>query len=156
MLARSGIPAAPFDGCHERYAAGLRGDWRTAADLATDPYEQALELGFSGSPAEMRQGWEALERMGAHAPATMVRRALIDRGVTRLPPRRSAADPATQLGLTDRQLDVLELVAAGATNREIGQQLRLSVRTVDKHVAAILARLGVRSRREAAESLRDR
>jgi DNA-binding NarL/FixJ family response regulator len=53
-------------------------------------------------------------------------------------------------GLTDRQLEVLRLLARGLTNGEIATQLVLSVRTVDRHVAEILAKLGAASRRQAA------
>jgi DNA-binding NarL/FixJ family response regulator len=54
-------------------------------------------------------------------------------------------------GLTDRQVDVLLLVRDGLTNAEIAERLYLSVRTVDHHVAAILDKLEVPSRREAAD-----
>jgi DNA-binding NarL/FixJ family response regulator len=53
-------------------------------------------------------------------------------------------------GLTDRQLEVLRLLAQGLTNGEIATQLVVSVRTVDRHVAEILAKLAVTSRRQAA------
>ena len=52
-------PAEPFDGCPEPWAAGLRGDWRAAADgwaAAGDPYEQALELTESGDARHGRRG----------------------------------------------------------------------------------------------------
>jgi DNA-binding CsgD family transcriptional regulator len=52
-------------------------------------------------------------------------------------------------GLTQRELQVLRLVAAGRTNRSIGADLFLSERTVDRHVSNILAKLGVSSRTEA-------
>ena len=52
--------------------------------------------------------------------------------------------------LTDRQLEVLALLAEGRTNAEIAARLVVSPRTVDNHVAALLRRLGVRSRREVA------
>jgi DNA-binding NarL/FixJ family response regulator len=51
--------------------------------------------------------------------------------------------------LTDRQLEVLRLVCEGLTNAEIAQRLVVSVRTVDSHVAAVLTKLGVRSRLHA-------
>ena len=57
--------------------------------------------------------------------------------------------------LTDRQLDVLALVADGRTNAEIADRLYLSRRTVDNHVAALLARLGVDSRRDAVAAAAD-
>jgi DNA-binding NarL/FixJ family response regulator len=51
--------------------------------------------------------------------------------------------------LTDRELEVLRLVAAGETNRSIATRLVLSERTVDRHVSNIFAKLGVSSRAAA-------
>lgn len=51
-------------------------------------------------------------------------------------------------GLTDREVDVLRLIALGHTNSEIGQQLYLSVRTVETHRAHIQQKLGLSSRAE--------
>ena len=53
-------------------------------------------------------------------------------------------------GLTRRELEVIEFVAAGKTNREIANELFLSVRTVDRHVSRIFEKLGVKSRAAAA------
>jgi DNA-binding CsgD family transcriptional regulator len=53
-------------------------------------------------------------------------------------------------GLTPRERQVLSLVAAGATNREIGRQLYMAEKTASVHVSRILAKLDVRSRTEAA------
>jgi DNA-binding NarL/FixJ family response regulator len=52
--------------------------------------------------------------------------------------------------LSERELDVLRLVATGARNRAIGARLGISERTVEVHVGAILGKLGVGSRMEAA------
>jgi DNA-binding NarL/FixJ family response regulator len=52
--------------------------------------------------------------------------------------------------LTDRELEVLALVAGGLTNRDIAQQLSISVRTVEAHLTHIYNKLGVCSRTEAA------
>ena len=57
---------------------------------------------------------------------------------------------AERVGLTPRELDVLRLAAAGSTNREIGQTLFISQKTVSVHVSRILAKLDARSRVEAA------
>jgi DNA-binding NarL/FixJ family response regulator len=62
--------------------------------------------------------------------------------------RRAAAEHEGT-GLSRRELEVMRLVAAGRTNREIAGQLYLSVRTVDMHVRNILGKLGCRSRTEA-------
>ena len=60
-------------------------------------------------------------------------------------------DPEVErLGLTARELTVLSLVAEGHTNREIGASLFISEKTASVHVSRILAKLGVRSRVEAA------
>jgi DNA-binding NarL/FixJ family response regulator len=53
-------------------------------------------------------------------------------------------------GLTERELEVLRHVAAGETNKAIAADLVLSVRTVDRHVSNIFAKLGVSSRAAAA------
>jgi DNA-binding CsgD family transcriptional regulator len=54
------------------------------------------------------------------------------------------------LGLTDREYEVLRLVAAGRSNREIASELFISPKTASVHVSNILAKLGVGSRTEAA------
>ncbi len=68
-------------------------------------------------------------------------------------PRPSTrANPA---GLTARQREVLVLLGAGATNGEIARQLFLTPKTVEHHVGAVLAKLGVAGRAEAAERARE-
>ena len=67
------------------------------------------------------------------------------------PPRATPESSAGErLGLTARELTVLALVAEGHTNREIGASLFISEKTASVHVSRILAKLGVRSRVEAA------
>ncbi|MFE2757244.1 response regulator [Actinosynnema sp. NPDC059335] len=68
----------------------------------------------------------------------------------------SALRPGRPDGLTDREVDVLRLVAAGSTNREIARRLHLSEGTVKNHVSRILDRLGLRDRTQAAVYARDR
>jgi DNA-binding NarL/FixJ family response regulator len=60
------------------------------------------------------------------------------------------ADPLRDLGLTPREVEVLALLAEGRTNGEIGAALYISTRTAGVHVSNILAKLGVRSRTQAA------
>jgi LuxR family maltose regulon positive regulatory protein len=57
--------------------------------------------------------------------------------------------------LTPREQEILELLAAGLTNREIAQQLVISPETVKKHTSNIYGKLQVHSRTEAAARARD-
>ena len=60
------------------------------------------------------------------------------------------ADPLARFGLTEREHEVLSLLAAGRSNPEIGQALFISTKTASVHVSNILAKLGVSGRVEAA------
>jgi DNA-binding CsgD family transcriptional regulator len=64
---------------------------------------------------------------------------------------RAAGVDVDAAGLTARELQVLRMVAAGETNRAIATELVLSVRTVDRHVSNIFAKLGVSSRAGATD-----
>lgn len=66
----------------------------------------------------------------------------------RISPSRKAAIP--EVDLTDRELEVLRLVATGATNKEIAEKLSVSEGTVKNHMSSILTRLGLRDRLQAA------
>ena len=67
---------------------------------------------------------------------------------------RAASTPARASrypdGLTEREVEVLGLVAAGRTNPEIAEELIVSVRTVSTHVTNILTKIGAANRTEAA------
>jgi DNA-binding NarL/FixJ family response regulator len=55
-----------------------------------------------------------------------------------------------ELGLTERELEVLRLLADGRTNRQIGEELFITPKTASVHVSRILGKLGVANRAEAA------
>lgn len=151
-LARVGVRVTEFAGCPAGFAAGIAGTPDAAAvawQCAGNPYEQALEEVGSADPATAFRGIRRLDRLGATAAADRCRRELRRRGISGVPrgPRpNTRAHPA---GLTARQQDVLALLAEGMTTARIAERLHLSPRTVDNHVADILTRLGVTSRREA-------
>lgn len=134
----------------------LAGDWRTAAEgwRALDmPYERAIELLRSGESEPTLEALSVLDDLGALPAARIACRRLRDLGVRQIPRGPSAATRANPAGLTTRQVEVLRLVAAGLSNAEIADRLVVSVRTVDHHVSAILRKLGVTSRQEAAAAL---
>ena len=156
-LARAGLDAGSFPGCPQPWAAGLDGDWEAAAAAWArigDPYEQALELSESGEVEPTVAALRTLDELGAVAASRVVRERLAALGVTRVPRGPAASTRSNPAGLTERQLNVLALLAEGMTNPEIAARLVLSVRTVDHHVAAIFDKLGVRSRRDAAAAAR--
>ena len=62
----------------------------------------------------------------------------------------SSVGPIADFGLTPGERQVLDLVAAGRTNRQIGETLFIGERTVGVHVSNILRKLGVSGRTEAA------
>jgi DNA-binding CsgD family transcriptional regulator/tetratricopeptide (TPR) repeat protein len=81
----------------------------------------------------------------------LARRARLDLAPPAAPAQAAdASTPAEQLGLTPREVEVLALVAAGRSNRQIAQALFISPKTVGVHVSNILAKLGVAGRVEAA------
>jgi DNA-binding NarL/FixJ family response regulator len=65
-------------------------------------------------------------------------------------PAEPPSTDADRLGLTAREREVLALVAAGRTNRQIGEELFISEKTAGVHVSNILGKLGVAGRGEAA------
>jgi DNA-binding NarL/FixJ family response regulator len=80
------------------------------------------------------------------APA--VTRRLLDRFADRLPPAEDARLEALR-DLTERELDVLKLIAGGLANREIADRLGLAEPTVKTHVSHVLDKLGLRDRAQA-------
>ena len=105
--------------------------------------------------AQLAEVLEAAETLGApwlrseaEGLAGRARLALAAAGEPAAP---AAGAPAEDpFGLTPRERQVLELLAGGATNREIGAQLFMAEKTASVHVSRILAKLDVRSRTEAA------
>jgi LuxR family maltose regulon positive regulatory protein len=72
-----------------------------------------------------------------------------------VPPARTSRGDTLIEPLSEREMEVLHLVAAGWSNQEIGDKLVISVRTVKKHVENIHGKLGVRSRTQAAAKARE-
>jgi DNA-binding CsgD family transcriptional regulator len=141
----------------EPYRLLLAGDWRAAAGAWRElgcPYHQALALACGDQDEALLAALRLLDGLGASQTAQRLRRQLRRRGnrrVPRGPTRATAANPA---GLTGRQVEVLGLLAEGLTDAEIAARLSLSAKTVGHHVSALLAKLGVGSRRQAAAAAR--
>ncbi|MBB4930599.1 DNA-binding NarL/FixJ family response regulator [Lipingzhangella halophila] len=117
--------------------------WR-ALELACEVAETRSLIGLAtralgdreGAEQELRAAHRQLERLGATADATRIAAMLGDRDALR--------------GLTERECEVLSLVASGRTNREIAAELVVSKHTVARHLSNIFTKLGVSSRTAAA------
>jgi DNA-binding CsgD family transcriptional regulator/tetratricopeptide (TPR) repeat protein len=149
----AGAEIEPSEGLAEPWGAAIRGDWRVAADgWRSDqrPYELAVELASSGEVEATLEGLEIFDRLGAAPASRWARRRLRELGARHVPRGPQASTREHPAGLTPRQAEVLDLLVHGRTNAQIAEELVVSVRTVDHHVAAVLQKLGVSSRQEAA------
>jgi DNA-binding CsgD family transcriptional regulator/tetratricopeptide (TPR) repeat protein len=139
----------------EPYRLQIGGDARGAATAwgaQGCPYEAARALAEADDEDALREALAELEALGARPAERIVRAALRARGVRSVPRGSRATTRAHPAGLTSRELEVLALVTEGLRNAEIADRLVIAERTVDHHVSAILGKLGVRSRLEAARA----
>jgi DNA-binding CsgD family transcriptional regulator len=119
--------------------------------------DAAGELARAGGDAEaiesLNKAFDTFVECEAIADARRVGRALRRLGVE----RRIVAQPRAKTGwdsLTDSELKVVHLIAEGATNRSVAQQLHLSPHTVKTHVHNAFAKLGIASRAQLAQLMR--
>jgi DNA-binding CsgD family transcriptional regulator/tetratricopeptide (TPR) repeat protein len=150
MWRAGGLASAPGQ-VAEPFARQIAGDWRGAAALWEQmgcPYEQAFALA-DGDAEAMRNALALFERLGAQPAMALVRRRLQQQGIAGIPRGPRPSTRTNQAGLTSRQLEVLELVVEGFSNAEIASRLFTSPKTVEHHVSAVLAKLGVHSRAQA-------
>ena len=150
------LPEAPAVAA-EPFRLLLAGGWRAAADAWQGlgcPYERAQALACGDHDEALLEALGLLDGLGARQTAERLRRHFRRRGnlrASREPTRETAANRA---GLTDRQAEVLGLLADGLSNAEIAARLSMSAKTVEHHVSTLLAKLGVGSRRQAAAAAR--
>ncbi len=148
-----------------QFAAELgEGDWQaavTAWDGIGHPYRSAYAR-VRAAQAALADGDRTTARDRLRAAADLAgelgARSLLDeihvlaRSVHLAPDAATPTAKGGILGLTDRETEVLRLVAAGRSNKQIAEALFVSAKTVSVHVSNVLAKFGVTSRGEAAAS----
>jgi DNA-binding CsgD family transcriptional regulator/tetratricopeptide (TPR) repeat protein len=143
----------------EPYAREISGDWQAAAKawkMLGCPYEHASVLGLYGSEDDQRQALAVFEQLGAAPAARWLRREMRLRGVRGVPRGQRTSTRSNPFGLTRREAEILALLSQGLRGSLIARRLFLSPKTIEHHVSAILAKLGVASRAEAVALMRQR
>jgi DNA-binding NarL/FixJ family response regulator len=138
LEAADDLDAVPF----VFHAARLR---RNAAQLLEADGDVAT------ATRELRRAHDVFARLGAELELRETRSQLRSLGV-RLPPRSTSEGAGA---LTGRELEIARAVADRLTNKEIGQRLDISARTVSTHLSSIFQKLGVDSRGALADRVRD-
>ncbi len=133
----SGYPKSLRAGRHERFSTLVAAADVLVALVSDRPHRAAVSTAEAADTmaAEVRDG--RLERAATEAVL-----AASDLGLARRLPNPGE--------LSDREVDVLRLVARGATNKDVGRDLGITAKTVAHHVAHVYDKLGVRSRAGAA------
>lgn len=157
-LARQvGTPFLRAASAHARGAVLVaEGDWRAAVEALRDAWSawQRLEVPYEAARTRVLIGL-ACRELGDVDTAVMeldAARRVFDRLGARPDVARVSAllpVPGQPGGLSERELEVLRLVATGRTNREIGLDLVISEHTVRRHMQNVFAKLGVSSRAAA-------
>ncbi|MBN9222971.1 MAG: helix-turn-helix transcriptional regulator [Mesorhizobium sp.] len=156
MLA-PGIDPGDTSGMADPYRMLLAGDWQGAADAWADlnaPYERGLALARGDEPAQ-RAALEIFEALGARPVANRLRDIMRRSGVIRIARGPRSTTRANSAGLTRRQMEVLQLIERGLSNKRIAEHLAISPKTVDHHVSAVLGKLEAGSRGQATAAARD-
>jgi DNA-binding NarL/FixJ family response regulator len=150
-MGRVGQPVGG-EGLAHPYALLADGHWHEAAELwaaAGYRYEHAAALAESPHADDQLAALAILDGLGAEPLARQVRSRLKTLGVSRIPRGPVPTTRVNPAGLTERQVQVVRLLAEGLTNAEIAERLVVSAATVKSHVNHIFAKIGARDRAQA-------
>ena len=126
--------------------------WATATALVREAEAAAVAGAADRAATSLRRAHAIASELGASALLAEIDAVSSRTRISIEAPTRVVLDEssAARLGLTPREAEVLALVAAGRTNRQIGEELYVSDKTASVHVSNILRKLGVNSRVDAA------
>ncbi len=113
------------------------------------PYERARAFAETDDVDQLLEALGIFTELGATPARTKTAERLRQLGARGIPRGPRPATQANPVGLTPREMQVLQLLASGLRNAEIAEQNHVSHRTVDNQVSAVLAKLEAKSRGEA-------
>ena len=123
-----------------------------SADDLMDDIKAALQVGASGYLLKSVSGLEMQEAIFTVLSGGSVLTPSVARGILTTMSNPIAPDDA----LSEREIQILEMIAVGATNKKIAKELFVSIRTIEAHVHNIFQKLDVSSRTEAVtQAIRD-
>ena len=114
------------------------------------PYEAARALAEGHDEAALRTALATFDRLGATPAAAYTRSRLRTSGARGIPRGPRPSTRTNAVGLTARELDVVALLVHGSSTQQMAEHLFLSSRTIENHIASILAKLGASTRADAA------
>jgi DNA-binding CsgD family transcriptional regulator len=152
-LLRARKQILPLKEVHEGYDTGTIKKARKAAAIwkgSGCPYEEALAL-FEGGDDDKRKAIAIIHGLGAQAVYEKMKLEMRNSGIKSIPRGIRKTTRSNPAQLTDRELDVLQLLNEGMQNKEIAARLFISAKTVDHHISSILFKLEVKSRVKAVQ-----
>jgi DNA-binding CsgD family transcriptional regulator len=141
----------------EPYRLLLDGDLAGAAHIWSRlgcPYDAAMTLVGASDEEALREALSIVTSLGAQPAVWIIRKRLRALGARSAPAGSLTATRGQPFGLTRREYEVLDLICAEHTDAEISAKLLISAKAVDRHVSAILAKLGVPTRAAARRAAR--
>jgi DNA-binding CsgD family transcriptional regulator len=112
------------------------------------PFEEAFAL-FEGDDDEKRNALSIFQQLGADAVYEKIKMEMRSSGIKKIPRGLRESTRTNLAQLTNRELDVLQLLKNAVQNKEIAETLFISPKTVDHHISSILFKLDVNSRSKA-------
>jgi len=147
-LDKNKIETGNLDQVESPFDSSISGNWQDAAHqwlTLGRRYEYALAL-FDGTEDARREALTLLDQLGAFGTMELLKSGLRSQGIRNIPRGPRASTKSNSANLTQRQVDVLNLLKEGLPNAEIARKLFISSKTADHHITAILSKLNVHSR----------
>jgi len=114
------------------------------------PYEEAITL-FEGDENNKKNAAAIVQKLGADAVYEKMKFLMRTDGIKSIPRGIRKSTRSNPANLTDREIDVLQLLKEGLQNKEIADKLFISPKTVDHHISSIFHKLEVNSRAKAVQ-----